>query len=356
MHLLFDPILLAVPTDDAPLAHLEFVERLVAWDGVTRDEQHHCFVSVELAGALVQDGCYPDWHTLSRRWSEVGVRLAPDAAATVARRLLLTNVSLETFFAPSVPGMLDLAHVQVEDSTFAVQPDLLTRLPQTAATAFRHALARTAWLRDATAEAPPASAVAPDPANLLLVTRAPDEAAESLPAAAIRAEVLVDADADLAPVRNELPLVTTPAGLDQYFDLNAAWSDPAAVIRQLARRMIIAPPDALFWRRLERFRVGDDFAASIKRCQIHRKAGYLRKVFRQCVLLMADDPSTHDEKQHHRLGQGNTPISRGRWQAWRLWINSDSPGYRLHYWRDDNNFIFMHVRFHGHLKIDDPPR
>lgn len=74
----------------------------------------------------------------------------------------------------------------------------------------------------------------------------------------------------------------------------------------------------------------------------------------QSYEVLSDDASTHDEKQHHRLGEGNSAISHGRWQAWRLWVNKGNPGYRLHYWRDDDAFIFMHVRFHDDYSIDAP--
>jgi hypothetical protein len=341
MHLFFDPVLLSVPASPGASAqvHLEYAERLVAWDEVTRGQQHSFCVSAGLADALYQDECYPNTHTLRRRWKDAGVRLSPDTAAKVALRLLTSRPPLETFFAH------DLARVQVDKITLA--PDLSARLPKRVAATFRDSLARVAWLRRVSTQATPND---PNPANLLLVTHPIGDATTST----IQADVLADDVAAVEVVEDELPLVTDPQELDRYFDLNTAWTDPATAIRLLARQILTAPSHAPVWQRIARFRVGDDFSASIQRCEIHRKAGYLRKVFRLCVLLMADDSSTHDEKQHHRLGKGSVPISHGVWQAWRLWINDAAPGYRLHYWRNDNEFIFMHVRFHDDYTIDPP--
>ena len=73
------------------------------------------------------------------------------------------------------------------------------------------------------------------------------------------------------------------------------------------------------------------------------------------ALTWAGLPGGSPTWQHHRLGEGNSAVSHGRWQAWRLWVNRGNPGYRLHYWRDNDEFCFMNVRFHGDLSIDAPP-
>ena len=108
-------------------------------------------------------------------------------------------------------------------------------------------------------------------------------------------------------------------------------------------------------RGLERLRVGEGFCADIEAGQIHTQTGRLESVFRKGVMALAEHPSVLDEEQHHRLKHGSKPISHGRWQAWRLWVNRRRPGYRLHYWRDDDEFCFMNVRIHDDYTIDAPP-
>ena len=343
MHLLFDPVLLAVPGGAGVTArtHLDFAAHLLDWDEIAHGVQHTYCVSAEFWDALMQDDCFPDQATLHLRWKPAGVRMSPDAVTRVARSILDRTPALEKFFAD------DLAGVLVDEKQCRVQPDLPARLPEKTAVAFRRALSRVAWLRASSSAAPAAGA---NPADLLLATRPFDGPAK---AAAVHAEVM--AGDSLVAVDNELPLATHPSDLDPYFDLSLAWREPAAAIRVLARSLLNKPLKPMVARRLEQLRVGPDFCESIWRHQINRQQGYLKSVFRKCVMLLADDASTHDEKQHHRLGEGNSAVGDGDWQAWRLWVNDDAPGYRLHYWRNDDTFIFMHVRLHDDYSIERPP-
>ncbi len=343
MHLLFDPVVLAVPgrVGLTLLEQLEFAERLLDWNEVAHGAQHAYFVPDELRTALALDECLPDKGTFIQRWGLGGGRPSPDLLATVALKILNRTPALETFFAA------DLAGVQVEEKAVSTQPDLLARLPQETAAAFCRALARVAWLRQAAAPA-----AGPDPADLWLATH---PVAGPTKVAAIHAEVLADDGDGLLAVDSDLPLATHPRDLDRYFKIELAWREPAAAIRAMARVLLNEPFSDMVVRRLERLRVGDGFCASIEGGHIHAQRGYLESVFRKCVMALADDPSIHDEEQHHRLRKGSKPISDGRWQAWRLWVNKGNPGYRLHYWRDNDEFCFMNVRFHDDLSIDAPP-
>lgn len=345
MHLLFDPVVLAVPGGVAVTAetYLAYAAQLLDWDEIARGVQHPYCVPGELKDALVADDCYPDAATLYRRWGPAGVRMSPDTVATVARSILDRTPTLERFFAA------DLGGVQVEEKQVSIQPDLLARLPEQTAAAFCRALARVAWLRQSVA----APTAGHNPADLWLATQ---PVAGPVKVAAIHAEVLADDGGDnLLAVDSDLPLATHPRDLDRYFKIELAWREPAAAIRAMARVLLNEPFSDRVVRRLERLRIGKAFCASIEGCQIHTQRGYLESVFRKCVMVLADDPSIHDEEQHHRLRKGSKPISDGRWQAWRLWVNRGNPGYRLHYWRDNDEFCFMNVRFHGDLSIDAPP-
>lgn len=344
MHLLFDPVVLAVPGGAAATAetYLAYALQLLDWDEIAHGVQHTYCVPGELMTALVEDDCYPDAATLYRRWGPAGVRLSPDTVAAVARGILGRTPPLERFFAA------DLAGVQVEEKAVSTRPDLLARLPEKTGAAFCRALGRVAWLREAGAPA-----AGHNPADLWLATQ---PVAGPTKVTAIHAEVLADDGGDsLLAVDSDLPLATHPRDLDQYFDITLAWREPEAAIRALARVLLSEPFSDMVVRRLERLRVGKEFCASIEDCHIHNQRGYLESVFRKCVMALADDPSIHNEDQHHRLRRGSKPISDGRRQAWRLWVNRGNPGYRLHYWRDDDEFIFMHVCFHDDMTIDAPP-
>ena len=343
MHLLFDPVVLAVPggVGQTLQQQQEFAERLLDWKEVIHGAQHAYFVPAELRDALALDDCLPDKATFIQRWGVGGGRPSPDLVATVARSILDRTPTLETFFAA------DLAGVQVEEKQVSTQPDLLARLPEKTAAAFCRALARVAWLREAAAPA-----AGPNPADLWLATH---PLAGPAKVAAIHAEVLADAGSDLLAVECDLPLATHPRDLDKYFDIELAWREPAAAIRAMARVLLNEPFGDMVARRLERLRIGQNFCASIEDGHIHTQPGRLESVFRKCVMALAEHPSILDKEQHHRLKAGSKPISDGRWQAWRLWVNKGNPGYRLHYWRDDDEFIFMHVRFHDDYSIDAPP-
>ncbi len=105
-----------------------------------------------------------------------------------------------------------------------------------------------------------------------------------------------------------------------------AWREPVAAIRNLARVLLNQPLSDMVARRLARLRIGKDFCASIEGGgglphPYNQRYGHPENVFRKCVMVLVDDPSIHNEEQHHRLRRGSKPISDGRWQAWRLWVS-----------------------------------
>jgi hypothetical protein len=348
MYLFIDPVLLAVPgiRHDAQSnvqAQTDFATYLLNWNEEAQLKRYDFCVGEECIYALFQDKNYPDAQTLRQRWGQIGLLdfFSPEAASALAQRFLSNTPHLEHLF----PG-LDLKTIDVDDADFLVNPDLLARLTENVRAALLRALGRIAWVR-ANPPTPASGAVNPDPADLLLATHPIGVE----PAAAIRADVLAN---DYLTVEADLPLVSDPRQLEDYIALQKQWRDPAAAIYRLGR-MMIAEDNALGQKRLSLFTVGPDLADSILRHEFNKKPGYLNKLFRLCVLLLTESGLMHDEKQHHRLGKKGNPVTSGRWDGWRLWINDDNPGYRLHYWRNDDEFIFMHVCKHDDYSIDSPP-
>lgn len=350
MYLLVDPVLLVVPTFDSnPPAWAAdpdvFVNALVAWKGEVKSRRHQFILSDACMSALSVDHHYPDVTTVRSYLATVdpqGTYSAQDIYQVIDG-LARSLPYLEDFF----PG---IHHAfALEDTTFSLHPDLLQRLqtatPATAA-AFRQALAGVAWLR---ATRPPAagSADAPNPTDLLLVTHAIDARQTSL-----HADILADDDA--AGVRqvsldDELPLVDHPDRLSDYVQLQALWNRPEEAVRHSARQRKIES--------LAEFSFGPEFVASLEGFGFHRQGrlGYLEKVYRLCAELLQPG-SLPPDKQHHPLGHAGTEgVSHGEWQAFRLWINDATPGYRLHYWKKGRQCCFMAVVTHGNLTIAPPP-
>lgn len=351
MHLLVDPVLLAVPTLGGNPSGLAaeadaFIAALIAWQGEVKRRRHQFILSNACVSALSVDHHYPDTATVRHYLEVVDPQgtYSPQDIYQVIDGLARSLPYLEDYF-PSIEQSLAL-----EDKTFSLHPDLLRRLlPATPATAaaFRQALAGVAWLRAARPPHNPGLPDAPDPADLLLLTHAIDATQTS-----IHADILAEdaaAGGQMMSIDDELPLVDHPDRLMEYVELAELWNKPTQALRYVARQHGI--------KTVATHEFGARFVETLQAFGFNRQArlGYLEKVYRLCAEL-AQPGSLPFTKQHHPLGHAGTDgVRHGPWQAFRLWINDAAPGYRLHYWKQGSRIAFMQVNIHSDKNIDAPP-
>lgn len=350
MHLLVDPVLLAVPTfgSNSPGFTADpdtFIEALIAWQVEVKRRHHQFILSNACVSALSVDHHYPDTPTVRRYLAVVDPQgtYSPQDIYQVIDGLARSLPYLEDYFPGIEQGMA------LEDKTFSLHPDLLQRLlpatPQTAA-AFRQALAGVAWLRTARPPRGVGLPDAPDPADLLLMTHAIDATQTC-----IHADILAEdvAGGQMVSIDDELPLVDHPDRLMEYVKLAELWNKPTEALRYMAQQRGIET--------LATHEFGPQFVDTLQTFGFNRQArlGYLEKVYRLCAELVQPG-SLPLTQQHHRLGHPGAEGQRhGSWRAFRLWVNDAAPGYRLHYWKRGNHFVFMQVNTHDDMDIDTLP-
>jgi hypothetical protein len=334
MHLLVDPVLYAVPNaEDDNETFERYIEHLSLWSDELRSKRHNFYVWQECIDALNAAGCFPYPPILKKLWARMDEQIISSDIAFAACRSLFEPPNLEDWIED--PNLYDML---VDEERFKVMPELLDRLPPEVADAFQQALGKVAYVKKSHQELPLA--------DLHLVTH--PVVGEK------RAEITayVVANSHSAEVEEELLLITKPEDLDALLKLADQWQDAKQAIEWLARQMIHdgeLPPDT----QLAPFVVGPNFVASIAKHHFDKNPGWLKQIYRRCVLLLTGW-ATSDPKKHHTLDKHKQRM-HGSWGAWRIHVTGSPMAIRLHYWRSGNKYILMHNVPHEDYDMDDPP-
>ena len=333
MDLLVDPVLYAIPDlNQNSEAHIQFVDSLATWTEEFFAKRHNFYVWQDCMDALNEADCFPYPHNLRKLWALADEQIiSPDMVWAACCRLFEIPY-LEQWIED--PNMHDIL---IDDTEFDVRPDLLDRLPPSVALTFQKALGRIAYVK-ATRDDTPAT-------DMMLVTHPVD--AETV--AEIATYVVADGHDDR--IEAELPLAITPEDLESVNDIASQWQNAEQTIQGLAKDMM-RKGDLLADAKLATFSIGPDFVSSIARHHFDRRPGWLQQIYRRCVLLLTGNATTNPDK-HHTLHK-HDQIKRGPWGAWRIHVTGSPMAIRLHYWRQGNHYLLMHIVPHENYHIDDP--
>lgn len=333
MDLLVDPVLYAVPTANGDSeAHILFIESLSRWNEEIKAKRHNFFVWFDCIDALYEADCFPDPQKLRSLWLQIDEEvISPDLAFIACLSLLDPPYLDEWLEDPSLNDLL------VDENFFDMRPDLLNRLPTIVAEAFLATLGKIAYIKEKKQDT--------RVSNLQLVTHP----VAGNPVAAISAHVASEDQSDVVFVETKLPLIMHP---DELENLDDIWQDTITAIQWVAREMK-RQGDLSETVELAPFLVHDTFVSTIQKYHFDKNQGYLKQIFRKCVLLLAG-LIPPDPNKHHTLNK-NQQKTHGEWGAWRLHITGSPIAIRLHYWRHENRYILMHIVPHENFDIDSPP-
>lgn len=336
MELFVDPVVLALPAAHCSAETLRtYVLRLSEWSAEARDSGHDFFVSRGCAYALARDNIYPDGAALRRLWSSADCKISVNyqTVATACRRIT-NNV-------PYLEARVQSEHVAVECGSVHVDPDLVRRLPEGVASAFKEALGCVAYAREELKH--------PRAMGLMMVTHPIRDGDE----AHVRAEVL--ADDDTSTVESAIPMIQSTAELRRIEGLGAFWRDSESAIAWAVSDL--CEKGYPLEHELAKFSVAPEFNQSIEDQHYDARLDRLVQIFHCAARLLTSAIPHVSTKRHHRLKRNHSEIvehdeSSGRtWEAWRVWVTEGEQALRLHYWWEDGQFTLSKVGPHEDYRI-----
>lgn len=341
MNILLDPYILAVP--EQPDKAAAYLDTLNTWTKVIRSEHslHHVWLSRPMLDALWHANCYPTWDLLTA----LEEHLPPDKPYNVHTLFRACEPQL------TEPPLLDellanATHYYDNDQVIVIPEAIARRLPALVADALRDTLALAALGYTLGAHA--------TFADLVFGTNAETIAERSLHVDFTAQDIRTD---QATPVRHRWEIVTSPELLEDDLSPSAElcelWEDTVQAVvlmYQVVYRGDSAPPEcpavvahASFNRDLARFNVD-------------RQPAMLAKVFRKFVMGVTG-AMPRNTKYHHPLHHNGKAVRKGETTAWRLWVESSTPGWRLHYWLYTDGCVEL-ASFvkHDDYSIPDPSR
>lgn len=332
MDMLVDPVVFALPAiEETDEVRMQYIHHLVCWNDELRTSNHNFFVSEACILALYDSERYPSMDALQNLWSFVGEEAIDYRDVFRAcKRLFMNTPYLEDRVSELREVIVDRAGVQV-------RPDLILRLQNPIASAFRETLGHIAYARVTVTDS-----VA---SGMLLVTHPVN--GNSL----ARINAPIESKVGSQIFEADVVLVSEPDDLLALISLSEIWQDTKQAI-QWARQKMIREKNLAHDSQMYSFKTAPSFNKSIQKYHYERRPNQLIQIFRKCVLLLSDN-LPYDKQTHHGLGQPNPHRVNG-WLAWRLHITGSPVALRLHYWRRENDFIFMQVAPHENYDIGDP--
>ena len=323
MDLLIDPVIFAVPAlSDNEQDLVNFVEYLAQWSDEFIGNQNNFMVSEACVFALEDAGCYPYMDQFQALWQYTNETELECKDVFNACIKVLTNMPFLEDLLPELDG------IALDETTVQVRPDLLKRQPEAIVSAFQLTLGQLACVR----------VMIPDSfaTNLSLLTY-PIEG-ETL--AEIWAKAL--AEPTELSVHTQIDLVYEPKKTLKTVQLADIWERSLEAIKWQAKEMRLS-------KTIAPFKVSPNFNHSIKERGLQNHQALLETIFRKCVLLLTKQWAVIEA---HELGRPQHQI--GKWKAYRLYITTTAPGWRLHYWRRGNEFYLMQIVSHNEDHIDVP--
>jgi hypothetical protein len=164
---------------------------------------------------------------------------------------------------------------------------------------------------------------------------------------------------EVTSVRHKWDIVTSPELLDDDGDLAAVadlcelWQDTARAVTVMYKLVhgnsSVPPPCPVVFSHIS-------FNQQLSSFGVHRQPALLTKLFRQFVKGITDLMPRHT-KYHHPLYHNGKSVRRPQANAWRLWVEDSTPGWRLHYWLYSDGCIEL-ASFvkHDDFSIPEPSR
>ena len=336
MNLLVDPILLTLPESTADEDHiLSFVHSLCTWNNEVRKGTHQFWTAENYVEALQASNRYPTYNALSNLWAQSDIDTIGVHDAFRACRTLIEG-NIYHFDDLTLPDSIAVYEDQVH-----VDPNLIARLPEAVAKAFRETLGYVAYARERNHPA-----IVED---LVLVTHPHPIHADNK----IQIDAPIETNQGQDQLETDIPLAANPTDLLGMVDLQTFWDDtPKALawaMEELVRaRRLPAPVE------LRPYHVDKAFNESIRRKRYDSRPDLLKHIFWASVSLLTVTEHRTTNENHLLEGVTCNNVDRtGRtWEPWRLRVTRGKPTLRLHYWWCNGEYILSRVVPHENYEID----
>lgn len=336
MNLLVDPILLTLPESTADEDHiLSFVHSLCTWNNEVRKGTHQFWTAENYVEALQASNRYPTYKALSDLWAQSDINTIGVQDAFRACRSLIEG-NIYRFDDLTLPDTIAVYEDQVR-----VDPNLVARLPEAVATAFRETLGYVVYARERNH---PAMVE-----DLVLVTHPHPIHADNK----IQIDAPIETNQGQDQLETDIPLAATPTDLLGMVALQTFWDDtPKALawaMEELVRARRLPAPVAL-----RPYGVAQAFNESIRRYGFDSRPDLLTHIFWESASLLTGLTSRRSTNEHHLLRDvtcNNVDQTGRTWNAWRLWVTRGKPTLRLHYWWCDGEYILSRVVPHNDYEI-----
>lgn len=338
MQFLVDPVLLTVPGDNATSDDIvSFVEHLYEWNEVISSQEHSFFVSEAYISALSELGRFPEYHTLRELWFKADLDYINAKTVYSACHTIINNLPYFEERA-ELAGLVEVYRDQVN-----VTPDLVRRLEEPVAGAFRETLGCLAYARE---ELKPAIVD-----ELYLITHPIEQSSVA------HVEAMAETSVGQISLETEFPLITSPTHIASVQGLQNVWQNHSMVLQtmcaDLAQRhqlpVLPIPASHIF---------AMDFNQSVERYGFHNRPDYLIHIYEKIAALVYGLIPPQSTRRNHELRDvtvNDFDVQGRRWDAWRLWVTCGKPAIRLHYWKHEGKYIISRVVVHEDFTIGPVP-
>lgn len=333
MNLLVDPILLTLPepgSDEDVI--INFVHNLRIWSSELREGTHRFMIAENYDHALRVLNRYPTREAIYELWERADITtIGPGDAFRACMSLLINPFYFDELTLPD--------SIAVHEDQVQVAPDLVARLHEPVAAAFRETLGYVTYARERTR---PALIE-----ELILVTHPinPGEMAQI--------DAIIETNTGEDRLMTDIPIATTPGDLLRITSLSVFWEDTHRALQwavdELTRARRIAVGTELL-----RYHTTEEFNESIRRYRFDSRPDLLAHIFWTSASLLTGAITRRRTNDHHPLE--NVACNRHDqtnrvWDPWRLWVTRGKPAIRLHYWWCHGEYILSRVVPHEDYDI-----
>ena len=329
MYFLIDPIVLCLPNKKATSDEIsDFIQHLMDWDKFIKTNQgdaEFC-ISETCLNSLNRTGRYPfkeAMHELIDNRSDLNF-IATDVY--LACRRIIESVCWPTF-----EHKVKLPDLVVYCEEMVLDPNLVSRIPlEEIAESLQETFGYVAYAKEIDKN---------DIASALYLLTYPVSGSDK-----IKIGVTVEDEEETQyKVKTDLSIIETPENWFRHKSLTDIWENTEQAIDWVKCKLHIG-----MGTELSPYTVGPVFSQSLKDCQFSTHSNRLEQCFKKIAQLLAGEQI--QDTYVLRTGAGaNNPqrtqeVDGETWSAWRLRITGgDGAVYRLHYWKNGNNYVFSNV-------------
>ncbi len=332
MYFLVDPMVLCLPEPTATPNQIEyFFQYLNNWSEFIRKGQDNKFYMTEEC-CQVSASKFPYPESIRGYLQNVRGTLDANTVSSACSRIL-QNFPSWPFLEEEVGLPKSLVDSLVDSDTMCLDPDLIRRTPSEIAKPLQESFGYVAYAKKIANH---------DIASALYFLTYPINGSNKIE---IGVTVLIEegvheVKTGLHEVETDLPIVESPEDLLKHKSLIDIWENTEQAIEWAKGEMNINKGSSPYT-------AGPGFNQSIENCQFSTHSNRLEQCFKKIARLLSGE-QIHSYELRTGKGPNNpqqeTKVDGETWKACRLRITEGrGSAYRLHYWENDNKYIFSDI-------------